>query len=157
MYVGRRKRKWVMLSFSMSTVGNVPQVLHFSPKRTLTRAESQREDWVSKGRTKQKEEVVSNTDVYHQPLYAPHMLSRSVALLTYYGMKIRNIHVPSSTPYYPSGSLKSTFLSPTNVLIKLPIQNFCLLCKLYLAKWELANFISYRVNPKYLKPKVKNF
>ena len=111
MYVGRRKRKWVMLSFSMSTVGNVPQVLHFSPKRTLTRAESQREDRVSKGRTKQKEEVVSNTDVYHQPLYAPHMLSRSVALLTYYGMKIRNIHVPSyPSPTTHQGLSKAHFL-----------------------------------------------
>lgn len=134
-----------------------PKYSIFPPKEHWQEQQSQREDRVRRGRSKRRKWYPIQTTYVYQPLYAPNMLSRSLALLTYYGMKIRNIHVPSSTPYYPSGSLKSTFLSPTNVLIKLPIQNFCLLCKLYLAKWELANFISYRVNPKYLKPKVKNF
>ena len=99
-----------MLSFSMLAVGNVPQVLHFSPKRTLTRT-AEPKGGLSKKGTKQKEEVVSNTDVYHQPLYAPHMLSRSVALLTYYGMKIRNIHVPSyPSPTTHQGLSKAHFL-----------------------------------------------
>ena len=55
-----------MLSFSMLAVGNVPQVLHFSPKRTLTRT-AEPKGGLSKKGTKQKEEVVSNTDYVRVP------------------------------------------------------------------------------------------